>query len=166
MLSRSTLEIRSFCVVRSGEAKKDQGSCEVGLAISEAWGDWRMEALDDEPGVFWVMFLPYVHSFHYLIISVTYEICATILSAKNFKISKWPNGAYTNCRSPDPLEFASVQGTRRLRQLRLLLRLFVLDVPATPGERIRGIRAVEYVTAHRRCFGEEVGSGVVFCFER
>ena len=89
-------------VVNRGEAKKSRGAAKSALSVSsdmgdavensEAWGDWRMEALDDEPGVFWVMVRPYVHAYDYLIISVTYEICASILSAKNFKISSGRTG--------------------------------------------------------------------------
>ena len=62
-------------VVSRGEAKKASGAAKSALPVasdegdaaanSEAWGDWRMEALDDEPGVLWVMVRSYVHAFHY-----------------------------------------------------------------------------------------------------
>ena len=82
-----------FCVVGSGKAKKaksallvatDQGDA---VANFEAWGDWRMEAIDDTPRVLLLDLRSYVHACYYLILSIIYEICATIFSAKNSKIS-------------------------------------------------------------------------------
>merc|ERR1712136_340768 len=57
------------------------------VANLEAWGDWRMEAFDDTPGVLLVNVRSYVNACYCLILSIIYEICATIFSAKNFKIS-------------------------------------------------------------------------------
>ena len=58
------------------------------VANLEAWGDWRMEAFDDTPGVILVKIRSYVNACYHLILNIIYEICATIFSAKNFKISK------------------------------------------------------------------------------
>merc|ERR1719429_761521 len=46
-----------------------------------------MEAFDDTPGVLLVNVRSYVNACYYLVLSIIYEICATIFSAKNFKIS-------------------------------------------------------------------------------
>ena len=45
-----------------------------------------MEAFDDTPGVLLLNLRSYVNACHHLIFRI-YEICATIFSAKNFKIS-------------------------------------------------------------------------------
>merc|ERR1719240_2479016 len=84
-------------VVGNGKAKKAKGSSKSALPVAtdkgdpvanlEAWGDWRMEAFDDTPGVLLVNVRSYVNACYYLILSIIYEICATIFSAKNFKIS-------------------------------------------------------------------------------
>merc|ERR1712012_1388222 len=84
-------------VVGSGKAKKVKGSSKSALPVAtdkgdavanlEAWGDWRMEAFDDTPGVLLVNVRSYVNACYYLVLSIIYEICATIFSAKNFKIS-------------------------------------------------------------------------------
>merc|ERR1712107_243414 len=81
-------------VVGSGKAKKVKGSSKSALPVAtdkgdavanlEAWGDWRME---DTPGVLLVNVRSYVNACYYLILSIIHEICATIFSAKNFKIS-------------------------------------------------------------------------------
>eukprot|EP00450_Noctiluca_scintillans_P029453 CAMPEP_0194549464 /NCGR_PEP_ID=MMETSP0253-20130528/95220_1 /TAXON_ID=2966 /ORGANISM="Noctiluca scintillans" /LENGTH=399 /DNA_ID=CAMNT_0039396893 /DNA_START=22 /DNA_END=1219 /DNA_ORIENTATION=- len=84
-------------VVGSGKAKKAKGAGKSALPVAtdkgdavanlEAWGDWRVEAFDDTPGVLLVNVRSYVNACYYLILSIIYEICATIFSAKNFKIS-------------------------------------------------------------------------------
>ena len=51
-----------------------------------------MEAFDDTPGVLLLNLRSYVDACYYLILSIIYEICATIFSAKNFKISKDRSG--------------------------------------------------------------------------
>ena len=56
------------------------------VANLEALGDWRMEIFDDIPGVLLVNVRSYVKACYYLILSIIYEIRATIFSAKNFKI--------------------------------------------------------------------------------
>ena len=85
-----------FGVVGSGKAKKAKGAAKSSLPVAtdqgdavanlEAWGDWRMEAFDDTPGVLLLNLRSHVNACHYLIFSI-YEICATIFSAKNSKIS-------------------------------------------------------------------------------
>merc|ERR1712136_386970 len=84
-------------VVGNGKAKKAKGAAKSALPVAtdkgdpvanlEVWGDWRMEAFDDTPGVLLVNVRSYVNACYYLILSIIYEICATIFSAKNFKIS-------------------------------------------------------------------------------
>ena len=84
-------------VVGSGKARKAKGSTKSALPVAtdkadgvanlEAWGDWRMEALDDTPGVLLVNVRSYVNACNCLILCIIDEICATIFSAKNFKIS-------------------------------------------------------------------------------
>ena len=86
-----------FCVVGNGKAKKAKGAAKSTLLVAtdqgdavanlEAWGDWRMEAFDDTPGVLLLNLRSYVNACCYLIFSIIYEICATIFSAKNSKIS-------------------------------------------------------------------------------
>ena len=51
------------------------------VANLEAWGEWRMEAFDDTPGVLLVNVGSFVNACCYLVLSIIYEI------AKNFKIS-------------------------------------------------------------------------------
>ena len=51
-----------------------------------------MEAFDDTPGLLLLNLRSYVNACYYLILSIIYEICATISSAKNFKISKDRSG--------------------------------------------------------------------------
>ena len=85
-----------FGVLGSGKAKKAKGAAKSALPVAtdqgdavanvEAWGDWRMEAFDDTPEVLLLNLRSYVNACHFLIFSI-YEICATIFSAKNFKIS-------------------------------------------------------------------------------
>ena len=53
---------------------------------------WRMEAFDDTPGLLLLNLRSYMIACHYLILSIIYEICATIFSAKNSKISKDRSG--------------------------------------------------------------------------
>ena len=53
----------------------------------EACGDWRTDALDDTSGVLSVNVRFYVNACYYLVPNISYEICVTISSAKNFKIS-------------------------------------------------------------------------------
>ena len=60
--------------------------CDV-VAILEQWRDWRMEAFDGTPGVLLEKVRAYVNACQYLVLSVTSEICATNLFAKNFGIS-------------------------------------------------------------------------------
>ena len=84
-------------VVGNGKAKKAKGAAKSALPVAtdkgvpvanlEAWGDWRMEAFDDTPGVLLVNVRSYVNACYYLILSIIHAVCATIFSAKNFKIS-------------------------------------------------------------------------------
>merc|ERR1719346_396978 len=70
--------------------QKDKGSL---LANHQAWGhldgssNWRIEGLDDNPGVFLINVAAYVKAAYYLLVSVLYEVCATIFTSSNFKIS-------------------------------------------------------------------------------
>ena len=73
MWSRSTLQIRSLvlsAVARQKARRAAKSALPVAsgkgdaVANSEAWRDWRMEALDDEPRVLWVMVRPYVHPYY------------------------------------------------------------------------------------------------------
>merc|ERR1712070_345409 len=49
--------------------------------------NWRIEGADDNPGVLLINVKAYMHATWYLLLSVLYEVCATIFSAKNIKIS-------------------------------------------------------------------------------
>ena len=78
-------------VVGSGNVQKVKGAensdliaTEKGDAVEnlEAWRDWRTETLDDTPGVLSVNVRFYVKACYYLVLSISYEICATIFSAK------------------------------------------------------------------------------------
>ena len=96
-------------VVGNGKAKKAKGAAKSVLPVAtdkgdpvanlEAWGDWRMEAFDDTPGVLLVNVRSYVNACYnsildiiygicatILILNIIYEICAIILSAKNVKM--------------------------------------------------------------------------------
>merc|ERR1740138_243827 len=70
--------------------RKDKGSS---LANHQAWGhmdgasNWRIEGADDNPGVLLINVKAYMHAFWYLLVSMLYEVCATIFSAKNIKVS-------------------------------------------------------------------------------
>jgi len=70
--------------------QKDKGSV---LANHQAWGhldgssNWRIEGMDDNPGVFLINVAAYVNATWYLLLSVLYEVCATIFSVNNIKIS-------------------------------------------------------------------------------
>merc|ERR1719230_1058651 len=70
--------------------RNDKGSS---LANHQAWGhmdgasNWRIEGADDNPGVLLINVKAYMHAFWYLLVSMLYEVCATIFSAKNIKVS-------------------------------------------------------------------------------
>merc|ERR1719316_185466 len=49
--------------------------------------NWRIEGADDNPGVLLINVKAYMHAFWYLLVSMLYEVCATIFSAKNIKVS-------------------------------------------------------------------------------
>jgi len=68
---------------------KDKGGM---VANHHAWGqhedkNWRIEGLDDNPGVFLINVKAYVFAAWYLMLSVLYEVCATIFSARNIKVT-------------------------------------------------------------------------------
>ncbi|KAL9139005.1 succinate dehydrogenaase [Amphidinium carterae] len=76
-------------VSAAAPARKDKGDK---IANHEAWGDdrghnWRVEAFDDNPGVLLINVKAYFHAAIYLILSMLWEVCATIFSTNNFKIS-------------------------------------------------------------------------------
>merc|ERR1719277_1719507 len=70
--------------------QKDKGGL---IANHQAWGhldgstNWRMEGADDNPGVFLINVAAYFNATWYLLLSVLYEVCATIFSAPNLKVS-------------------------------------------------------------------------------
>merc|ERR1712217_150462 len=70
--------------------QKDKGSV---IANHQAWGhldgssNWRIEGADDNPGVFLINVAAYFNATWYLLLSILYEVCATIFSTNNFKIS-------------------------------------------------------------------------------
>merc|ERR1712039_247255 len=68
---------------------KDKGDF---VANHHAWGEdagknWRIEGMDDNPGVLLINVKAYIFAGWYLMLSVLWEVCATIFSVKNFKIS-------------------------------------------------------------------------------
>merc|ERR1719181_2441660 len=72
-------------------AKKDKGDV---VANHHAWGhhdadgrNWRFEVMEDNPGVFLINVKAYLFAAIYLWIAILYEVCATIFTVKNFKIS-------------------------------------------------------------------------------
>jgi len=70
--------------------QKDKG---VLIANHQAWGhldgysNWRHEGADDNPGVFLINVAAYMSATWYLLVSVLYEVCATIFSSPNLKVS-------------------------------------------------------------------------------
>merc|ERR1711979_152612 len=50
-------------------------------------GNWRLEGADDNPGVFLINVAAYFSAACYLLLAVLYEVCATIFTVPNFKIS-------------------------------------------------------------------------------
>merc|ERR1719343_958458 len=70
-------------------ARADKGDM---VANHHAWGDhagknWRIEGMDDNPGVLLINVKAYVFAAWYLMLAVLFEVCATIFANKNFKIS-------------------------------------------------------------------------------
>jgi len=70
-------------------ARKDKGDA---IANHQAWGEhggknWRIEGMDDNPGVLLINVKAYIGAAWYLLLAVLWEVCATIFSAKNLKIS-------------------------------------------------------------------------------
>merc|ERR1711957_528735 len=71
-------------------ARKDKGDL---IANHQAWGhldgteNWRMQGQDENPGVLLVPVKNYFTATWYLLLAVLYEVCATIFSVPNFKIS-------------------------------------------------------------------------------
>merc|ERR1719384_823009 len=63
------------------------------LANHQAWGhldgtsNWRFDRMDDNPGVLLINFVAYFNAAWYLMLSILYEVCATIFTVPNFKIS-------------------------------------------------------------------------------
>merc|ERR1712048_1160441 len=56
-------------------------------ANEHAWGSWRVEAYDDNPGVFIINVKSYIYAFLYLWMAILMEVCKTIFCNKNLKIS-------------------------------------------------------------------------------
>jgi predicted heme/steroid binding protein len=70
-------------------ARKDKGDM---VANHHSWGDhnnknWRIEGMDDNPGVLLINVKAYIFAGWYLMLSVLYEVCATIFASNNLKIS-------------------------------------------------------------------------------
>jgi len=69
--------------------RKDKGGS---LANHHAWGhldgtaNWRLEAQDDNPGVFLVNVAAYVNAAWYMAIAFLWEVCATIFTSANIEI--------------------------------------------------------------------------------
>merc|ERR1712045_940305 len=69
---------------------KDKGDL---LANHHAWGhldgseNWRIEGEIDNPGVLLINVAAYFNATWYLLLAVLYEVCATIFTVPNFKIS-------------------------------------------------------------------------------
>jgi len=69
---------------------KDKGDLHANHA---AWGhyegaeNWRHQGYDHSPGVFLVNVKAYFHAFWSLWMAILYEVCATIFTAKNLKLS-------------------------------------------------------------------------------
>merc|ERR1712100_962838 len=61
-------------------------------ANHQYWGtypgasNYRLEGLDENPGVLLIPFKAYLAAGWYLMLSVLWEVCATIFTAKNFKL--------------------------------------------------------------------------------
>merc|ERR1719188_1075980 len=74
----------------AGGPKKDTGSL---IANHQAWGhldgteNWRIQGMDDNPGVFLINVKAYIFAGWSLLLSVLYEVCATIFTAFNIKIT-------------------------------------------------------------------------------
>lgn len=74
----------------SAPARKDKGGA---LANHHAWGqldgstNWRLEGAEDNPGIFILNIGQYVMATWYLLLSIVWEVCATIFSVPNFKVS-------------------------------------------------------------------------------
>jgi len=69
--------------------QKDKGDFK---ANHHAWGEdrghnWRIEAYDDYQGVLLIPFMAYIRAGWHLLFAILYEVCATIFTAKNIKIS-------------------------------------------------------------------------------
>ena len=132
MSSKKYAPDADIVVAGSGKAKKMKGAVKSApvatdkgdaLANLEAWGDWRMEAVDDTPRVLLVNVRSCVNACYYLVLSIIYEICATIFSAKNFKIS---NDRTTLARSARRRKSSRVQESRRFQRVQQSPRAFVL----------------------------------------
>merc|ERR1712048_678391 len=65
-------------------ARKDAGDM---LANDQAWGNWRIEGMNDNPGVLLINVTNYIFAAWFLMLAILWEVCATIFTAKNFKIS-------------------------------------------------------------------------------
>merc|ERR1740138_1148628 len=71
-------------------AQVDKGDM---YANFQAWGsypgaeNWRHQAYDHNPGVFLFNIKAYFHAFWSLWLTILYEVCATIFTTQNFKIS-------------------------------------------------------------------------------
>merc|ERR1719382_1109957 len=71
-------------------ARQDKGGL---IPNHQAWGhlegteNWRMQGQTDNPGVMLIPVAQYLMATWYLLLAVLYEVCATIFSAPNLKIS-------------------------------------------------------------------------------
>merc|ERR1719240_1152159 len=81
-------------VVSGVGAKSKLVTKDVGdkIANHAAWGDdnghnWRIEAMDDNPGVLLIPVWAYIMAAWALVKAMLWEVCATIFSTKNFKVT-------------------------------------------------------------------------------
>merc|ERR1712190_575000 len=71
-------------------ARQDKGGL---IPNHQAWGhlegteNWRMQGQTDNPGILLIPVAQYLMATWYLLLAVLYEVCATIFSAPNLKIS-------------------------------------------------------------------------------
>merc|ERR1740127_233963 len=79
--------------VKAGKAKWKKDDEGLLLLNHQAWGhldgtvNWRIETMDEAPGVFIINVRSYMYATWYLWLGILYETCATIFSAKAIQTS-------------------------------------------------------------------------------
>jgi predicted heme/steroid binding protein len=56
------------------------------IANLQSWGDWR-EGISDNPGVLLIPVASFISAAYYMVVAILIEVCKTIFSIKNFKIT-------------------------------------------------------------------------------